>query len=80
MNEDDKRVNIEDLPKAVEELTDDEAKQVEGGIDSRPGSGILKSTDSGRTWANTVGGALGSASGNTIGGSLSVDPSNPSKT
>jgi len=71
---DDKRINIEDLPKTAEELTNDEAKNVEGGLDSRPGSGVLKSTDGGKTWAgNTVGGSLESANV----GALVVDPSNP---
>ena len=80
MNDPEKRIDIEDLPKAAEELTDEEAKNVQGGMDSRTGMGVLKSTDGGRTWAdNTVGGSLGSASGNTIGGSLSGDPSNPTK-
>jgi hypothetical protein len=78
MNDDDKRINIEDLPKAAEELTDEEAKNVEGGSgDAYYGTGVYKSTDSGRTWSgNTVGGSLGS---NTIGGSLSGDPSDPTK-
>ena len=58
----------------TEELTDDEAKNVEGGLDSRPGSGVLKSTDGGKTWAsNTVGGSVESSSV----GALVVDPSNP---
>jgi hypothetical protein len=67
---DDKRINIEDLPKAAEELTDDEEKNVEGGLDSRPGSGVLKSTDGGKTWAANTG--EGSS-----GGAVVVDPSNP---
>lgn len=76
MNEDEKRINIEDLPKAAEELTDEEAKNVEGG--TFYGTGVYKSTDAGRTTSgNTIGGSLGA---NTIGGSLSVDPSNPNKT
>lgn len=66
MNDDEKRIDIEDIPKAAEELTDEEAKKVEGG--AFYGTGVYKSTDSGRMGA-----------GNTIGGSLSVDPSNPNK-
>lgn len=79
MNDDEKRINIEDLPQAAEELTDEEAKDVQGGSsDSFYGTGVYKSTDSGRSHSgNTIGGSLGA---NTIGGSLSGDPSNPSKT
>jgi hypothetical protein len=43
------RIKVEDLPQAEQELTSEEAKEVKGG-ESRPGVGILKSTDSGKTW------------------------------
>ena len=74
MDENDQnRINIEDLPKAAEELTDEEAKNVEGG--QFYGTGVYKTTDAGQTWTgNTVGGSIGSVSGNTIGGSLAGDP------
>jgi hypothetical protein len=81
MNDDEKRINIEDLAKAAEELTDEEAKNVQGGgSDAFYGTGVYKSTDGGQTWAgNTIGGSRGTLSGNTVGGSLSGDPSNPTK-
>ncbi len=75
MTDDEKRVNIEDLPMSEEKLTDDDAKEVKGGS-ARAGVGILKSTDGGATWGNTVGGSLGA---NAMGGSLGDDPSNPGK-
>jgi len=62
MDDQDKRIEIDEIPKAAEELSDEEAKEVQGG--TFYGRGVLKSTDSGQTWtANT----------NTIGGSLSND-------
>lgn len=65
-DENKKKINIEDIPKSEEELTDDEAKNVQGGF---YGTGVYKATDQVRT----------SAPGNTVGGSLSIDPSNPNK-
>lgn len=50
MNDDEKRIDIEDIPKAAEELTDEEAKNVQG-ADSFYGRGVLKSIDGGQTWA-----------------------------
>lgn len=52
------RIEIDDLPRSAEELTDDEAKDVQGGL-TKVGAGTL---------------VLGnSATGNTIGGALSND-------
>jgi hypothetical protein len=58
-----KRTSIKGLSRTKEELTAKAAKKVKGGVlplssstetatstDSRPGVGILKSTDGGRTW------------------------------
>ncbi len=57
MDDQDKRIEIDELQRTAEELSDDEAKDVQGG--SFYGTGVYKSTDSGRTWtSNTVGGAL----------------------
>ena len=57
MDDQEKRIEIDELPRTAEELSDDEAKDVQGG--TFYGTGVYKSTDSGRTWtANTVGGAL----------------------
>lgn len=48
-----KRINIDDLPKAEEEISDEEAKNVEGGI-TKAGPGTLQYAVPG----NTIGGAL----------------------
>ena len=58
-----KRTSIKRLSQPKQELTTKAAKKVKGGVlqlssstetaastDSRPGVGILKSTDGGRTW------------------------------
>ena len=56
-----KRTKVKALPRSEQALTTKAAKKVKGGtlplssstetsIDSRPGTGILKSTDGGRTW------------------------------
>ena len=58
-----KRTKVKALPRSEHALTTKAAKKVKGGtlplssstetttsIDSRPGTGILKSTDGGRTW------------------------------
>jgi len=79
MDEDNRRIDIGDLPRAEEELTDEEAENVEGGL-SKVGAGTLTLTNSNvYTPGNTVGGSLGAATGNTIGGSLAGDVSNPTK-
>jgi hypothetical protein len=52
MDEDNKRVDISDLPRAEEELTDEEAKNVQGGI-TKEGQGTLHLGSS-----NVVGGSL----------------------
>ena len=57
-----KRIDIEDLPRAKEELTDEEAKNVEGG------AGFMYFKDSPIVGEVTV---------NTIGGSLATDGSKP---
>ena len=54
----DKRIEIDDLPRSAEELTDEETKNVQGGL-TKAGAGTL-----------VIG---GSATGNTIGGALSND-------
>ena len=65
---DEKRIEIDDIPRAAEELSEDEAKDVQGG--TFYGTGVYKSTDSGRTWtANT----------NTVGGALSNDQLDPNR-
>lgn len=57
MNEKEKRIEIDEIPRAAEELSKDEAKDVQGGTIRGPG--VYKTTDGGSTWtANTVGGAL----------------------
>jgi hypothetical protein len=56
MNDDEKRINIEDLPKAAEELTEEEAKNVEGGHKESAGHLILPGSNV-RTSSNTIGGA-----------------------
>jgi hypothetical protein len=77
MSDDNQRIDIGDLPRAEEELTDEEAKNVEGGL-SKVGAGQLIFPHANNP-GNTVGGSLGAASGNTIGGSLAGDVSNPTK-
>ena len=57
MVEQDKRIDIDDIPRAQEELTDDEAKNVQGGL-TKTGPGTL--TLNNPTTATTIGGALGS--------------------
>lgn len=64
--ENNKRTNIEDLPTAETELTDEEAKNVQGGL-TKTGLGTL-----------AFGGNLRSTPTNTIGGATSIDPSDPS--
>ena len=69
-----KRVKVDKLAGKSKQLSAKEAKDVKGGILiglSQPSQFQLQ--------ANTVGGALGSISGNTIGGSLAGNISNPSK-
>jgi hypothetical protein len=53
MDEDNKRVDISDLPRAEEELTDEEAKNLQGGI-MKEGPGTLRLGSS----SNVVGGSL----------------------
>jgi len=60
MDDENKRIDIEDLPRAEEELTDEEAQNVEGG------AGFMYFKDAP---------IVGEAKGNTIGGSLASDPS-----
>lgn len=43
------RIHVKDLPKEEQELTPEEAKEVQGG-ESRSGVGVLKSIDGGKTW------------------------------
>ena len=76
MDDDKKRINIEDLAKPEHELTAEEAKEVQGGL-TKIGGGtlILGATSSG----NTIGGALGADRQNTVGGALGGDISNPAK-
>ena len=53
MDDDNKRVDISDLPKPEEELTEEAAKSVEGGL-TKEGQGTLPLANS----ANVVGGSL----------------------
>jgi hypothetical protein len=79
MDDENKRIDIEDLPRAAEELTDEEARNVEGGL-TKVGPGTLTLTNSNvYTPGNTIGGSLGTTSGNTIGGSLAGDVSDPTR-
>ncbi|HKO96479.1 MAG TPA: hypothetical protein VJU86_05790 [Pyrinomonadaceae bacterium] len=62
MDSENKRIEIEDLPRAEEELTDDEAKNVEGG------AGFMYFKDAP---------IVGEVKVNTVGGSLSADKPKP---
>lgn len=65
MTDENKRIEIDDLPRAERELTDDEEKSVTGGAD-----GSVRSISI----------AIGeSTKVNTIGGSLATDVTNPTK-
>ena len=64
MSDENKRIDIEDLPRSEEELTAEEAKNVEGGL-SKVGMGTLTLSN-----ANTY---------NTIGGALSNDQPDPNR-
>ena len=57
MDEENKRININDLPRAEEELTDEEIKAVQGGL-TKVGGGTL--TLGSTSTSNTIGGALSS--------------------
>ena len=72
-DENEKRISIDDLPRAEEQLTDEEEKGVTGG------GGLNFVLSDGSVKFNTVGGSLGASRGNTIGGSLAGDVSNPVK-
>jgi len=57
MDDQKKRIEIDEIPRPAEELSDDEAKDVQGG--TFYGTGVYKSTDGGHTWTgNTSGDAL----------------------
>ncbi|HKO96478.1 MAG TPA: hypothetical protein VJU86_05785 [Pyrinomonadaceae bacterium] len=64
MSDESKRIDIEDLQRSEEELTDEEAKNVEGGL-SKVGMGTLILPN-----ANTY---------NTVGGALSNDQLDPNR-
>jgi hypothetical protein len=66
MEDENKRIDIEDLPRAEEELTDEEAQNVEGG------AGLY------RLYGDVNGDSI-ATKGNTVGGSLAGDVSNPVK-
>ena len=55
MDEENNRIDIDDLPKAEKELTDEEEKNVQGGI-TKEGQGTLRLDSSAS--ANVVGGSL----------------------
>ncbi len=64
------------IQRSEEELTDEQAKSVEGG------AGFMYFKDApivGEATGKTVGGSIGSAAGNIIGGALGGDVSNPIK-
>lgn len=66
-------VKIDDLPKPEsQELTPDEAKDVQGGFTGPAGIGGIDIRPSGIA-GNTIGGALGSDVQNTVGGALGDD-------
>jgi hypothetical protein len=63
MSDEDKRIEIDDLPRATEELTAGEAEGVTGGGSSVPQGKVTFTIDN-----------LGATRGNTVGGSLADDP------
>jgi hypothetical protein len=67
MDEDNRRIDIDDLPKAAEELSDDEEKGVTGGVG---GLNVVLGDGSVR---NNAGGTLGANKGGTVGGSRTED-------
>jgi hypothetical protein len=76
MDEENKnRINVDDLPRDEEELTSEEAKEVQGGLTgSNTWGGPITLGSTSTIGSTTVGGAL---SGNTVGGSLNdttIDP------
>lgn len=66
MTDENKRIEIDDLPRAERELTDDEEKSVTGGAD-----GSVRSISIGVIGESTK--------VNSIGGSLATDVTNPTK-
>lgn len=72
MDEENRRIDISDLPKPEKELSDDEEKDVTGG----GGVNALFIDGSVRF---SVDNSPGATKGNTIGGSLAGDVSNPVK-
>ena len=69
MDEENKRIEIDDLTRAAEELTPEEAKDVTGGATPVPTGSVKFIVD----------GVAPSTTGNTIGGSLAGDPVDPSR-
>jgi hypothetical protein len=72
MDDDDRRIDIDDLPRSEEELSADEEQGVTGGGPTT--GGILVGLSDGSVRFNTVGGSLGANKGDTVGGSRTEDP------
>jgi hypothetical protein len=65
MDDDNRRIDIDDLPKAAEELSDDEKQGVTGGT---PPGGANFALSDGSVKFNTVGGSVGANKGDTVDG------------
>jgi hypothetical protein len=68
MADENKKIEIDDLPRATEELTNEEAKGVTGGVSTPTGSVTFMVDNVNRA-----------TTGNTVGGSLADAPSDPSR-
>ena len=71
MNDDNRRIDVDDLPKAAEELSDDEEKGVTGG--GPTAGGVQVGMSDGSVRFNTVGGSLGANKGDTVDGTRTKD-------
>jgi len=71
MDDDNRRIDIDDLPKAAEELSDDEEQGVTGGGPHTGGVNVVLADGSVRF--NTVGGSLGANKTDTVDGTRTND-------